>query len=228
MKPPHSLTDDQLKAYADEHLQYEFDMLTWSAAILGFLAAFRESGALPWAINNGLLNTFAIHARNLIDFLYSRSRGKDRASDVIVEDYIQEDTLPGLLPTMSPLLEETLTKANKQVAHLTKERVEYGRSGKEWKFIEVAKEIRNAFAAIAPHLPASKVSDALRRKLLQRNVEIPVVDILLKNDHRGRPIGVCLSLRATPAGDAIDCWFRRFIRGRLTSRPLGRSVHIPL
>jgi len=74
MKPPNSLSDIQLLQYADEHLQYEIDMLIWSAGILAFLAKHTGEGYLPWAINNGLLNSYALHARNLINFLYSQSK----------------------------------------------------------------------------------------------------------------------------------------------------------
>lgn len=201
MKSPHSLTDDELKAYADEHLQYEVDMLIWSAGVLAFLTAYRDKGYLPWAINNGLLNTFAVHARNLIDFLYSRSRGKDLATDIVIEDYVDESTVAKALPAISPLLEEVLTKANKQAAHLTRERIEYEKGGKEWKFIEVVKHVLQALASIAPHIPSSRISDGLRQKLSRTQVEIPIVDISLKNAPDGHPVGVCLLLRLVQTGD---------------------------
>lgn len=201
MKPPHSLTDDELKAYAEEHLQYEVDMLIWSAGVLAFLAIYRDKGYLPWVINNGLLNTFAVHARNLIDFVYSRSRGKDFATDIVIEDYVDEDTVAKALPAISPLLENILTKANKQVAHLTRERIEYEKAGKEWKFIEVVKHVLQALALIAPHIPSSRIGDGLRQKLSRTQVEIPVVDISLKNAPDGHPMGVCFSLRLAQTGD---------------------------
>jgi hypothetical protein len=193
MRSPYSLTDDELKAYAEEHLQYEVDMLTWSAGVLAFLASHKDKGALPLVINNGLLNTFGVHARTLIDFIYSRSRKSDHPSDIIIEDFIDEATLKNNLSGISPLLNKTLHKANKQIAHLTINRIEYGEVGKEWKFIEVAQHICQALASIAPCIPSSRISDNLKQKI-SRQLEIPKVDISIKNAPDGRPIGVCFSL----------------------------------
>jgi hypothetical protein len=195
MKTPYSLPDDNLKDYAEKHLQYEVDMLTWSAGILAFLAKQNNAGQLPWAINNGLLNTFAVHARNLIYFLYSRSKGKDYSTDLILQDYVDESDISSHLTPISPLLEEALIKANKQVAHLSMERIDYETTGKHWKFIEVTEHIRQSFASIIPYIPALKMNSELREKLSIPNVTIPVVDITMKNAPNGHPIGVCFSLR---------------------------------
>jgi hypothetical protein len=195
VKLPHSLTDAELKAYADEHLQYEVDMFIWSAGIVAFLASYKDKGHLPWAINNSLLNTFATHARNLIDFLYSRSRKKDYDTDIVIQDYVEPDVLEKILPKISSLLEETLVKANKQVAHLTIERIEYEKAGKEWKFIEVVKHVCQAFASIASHIPDSKISAELKQKLSRTQIEIPIVDVSIINAPDSHPIGVSLSFR---------------------------------
>jgi hypothetical protein len=195
MKLPNRLPDDDLKDYAEKHLQYEVDMLTWSAGILAFLARQNNKGYLSWTINNGLLNTFAIHARNLIDFLYSRSRGKDYPTDIIIQDYASDSDVSSHLIGISPLLEEALIKANKQVAHLSMERIDYENTGKEWKFIEVSKHIRQSLASIAPYIPASKMSLGLREKLSVSDIKIPVVDITVKDAPNGHPIGVSFSLR---------------------------------
>lgn len=73
MKPTHTRTDAQLNAYAEEHVQYEFDMLMWSTTVLVALAPHQHKGFLPWAVHNGLLNTFAVHARNLVTFCTRRT-----------------------------------------------------------------------------------------------------------------------------------------------------------
>lgn len=195
MKYPHSLSDDDLKDYAEKHLQDEVEMLTWSVGILAFLAKKKNVSPLPWALSNGVLNTFAIHARNLIEFLYSRLKGKDFTTDIIIQDYVDERDISLHLITISPLLEEALIKANKQVAHLSMERIDYERLGKRWKFIEVIGHIRHAFASIAPYIPSQKMSKKLRDKLSASSVEVPVVDIITTNLPCGQQIGICFSLR---------------------------------
>lgn len=204
MKPPHSLTDTELLQYADEHLQYEVDMLTWSASILAFLVAHKEEGYLPWAMNNGLLSSFALHARNLVNFLFSRTKGKDRSTDVIVEDYVDSGIGVSSLVSMTPLLEEALTKANKQAAHLTLERIQYEQAGKEWEFIELTKQIRVSLSSVIPHIPRSRMSDSLRQKLGQPDIRIPIVDIKITKSPTGAHVGVSFSLRIGPDGKTIE------------------------
>jgi len=195
VKPPHSLTDGELKAYAEEHLQYEVDMLTWAAGTLAFFAPHKDKGLIPWTINNALVESFASHARNLIDFLYSRSCRKDYDTDIVIQDYVAADVLAEVLPEISTLLYEALIKANKQVAHLTLDRIKYEKAGKEWEFIEIVRHIYQAFASIAPHIPNSKISDELRQKLSKTQVVIHIVDVSIINAPDSRPIGVSLSFR---------------------------------
>lgn len=204
MKPPNSLSDSELKQYADEHIQYEIDMLIWSTGILAFLAAKKAEGYLPWAINNGLLNTYSLHARNLINFLYSRSKGTDYPTDIILEDYVHADAISNSLPEITPHLEEALTKANKQAAHLSTNRIQYEQSGKEWLFIELSKQILVAFAPIAPHIPKSRISESLGRKLTQLDFRIPIVDIEIGQSESSDPVSVTFSLRISRDGKAIE------------------------
>jgi hypothetical protein len=195
MRPPNVLSENDLKSYADEHLQYEVNMLTMSVGILAYLGIHNNTSPIPWVINNGILNTCAMHARNLIDFLYSRSKGRDFPTDIIIQDYVTEDDISRYLVPISPLLDEALTKANKQVAHLSVERIDYERAGKEWKFVDVMGHIRKAFASIAPHIPPTKMSPELREKLSQTVVAVPVVEIVELKSVNGEQIGVSFSLR---------------------------------
>jgi hypothetical protein len=203
MKQPHSLPDQDLKEYAETHLQYEFDMLTASAGILAYLAQQDNKDYLPWALSNALLNTFAMHGRNLVDFLYARSKGRDHPTDIIIQDYVEESYLNAHLPSISPLLDEVLTKANKQVAHLTIERINYEGSGKAWQFLEVARQIRRSLASISSSVPESRLSQALRAKLAAGGLSIPVVEITRTTAPDGTAIGVCFSVRQQSPSSAI-------------------------
>lgn len=78
MKPPISLNDDQLKEYSNHHLKYELDMLIWTTGILSTLGAVKKQSPIPMTLNNAIINSYSMHARNLIDFLYLRSLGGDR------------------------------------------------------------------------------------------------------------------------------------------------------
>lgn len=184
MKPPHTLTDSALVDYADDHLQYEFDMLAFSTGILVSLASNNKDGFLSMTIKNGLLNSYSLHARNLINFLFSHSQGHDRPTDIIIEDYLEKGDLVRSYISISPLLDEALIKSNKQVAHLTMERIQYEQAGKEWKFIELNKQIYKALNMIIPHVPENRLSKDLRQKFCQNSFHFPIVDIDAVNSRR--------------------------------------------
>ena len=216
MRDPYSLTDDELKLYARVHLQYEVDMLTMTTGMLLALArqTAKQSPA-HWLVRNALLNTFAIHSRNLIDFLYLGPK-KSRPTDVILEDYLDEESLnlPRVLPT---LLQDAVRKASKQAAHLTRDRIEYETAGKEWKFLEIAMAILLALAKIAPRIPDSRVDAALRNKLSRLPIVIPPAQISLEDFYGDQPRSICLSLGLDPSmqtktvGDTVFIEMRRVI-----------------
>ena len=201
MKPPHALSDRELTDYAEEHIQYEIDMLTWTASILAFLSAKPNNAGLPVTVANGLLNSFALHARNLTNFLYSRTRANDHPTDIILEDYVDPQLISGHLPPITPLLEEALTKASKQAAHLSMDRMtEYEQKGKVWSFIPISKDILNALAAIAPHIPASRISHSLRLKMARSAFIMPIVDVSYGTFPGGLDKAMTMSLRIAPDG----------------------------
>jgi len=199
MKPPNSLTDEDLLAYADRHLKYEIDMLIWAAGIMRTLAPVRDQGLLAWACNNALLNSFSMHARNLIDFLYLCSLGKDRPTDIIVQDYIDDRTLSKHLPQMTCPLQEAKRKADKQVAHLTLDRIQYQKSGKEWPFGQMAVDIMEAFRAIAPDFPETRSSDSFRGLISRPRLIIPPVTTTPTYSREGLPTGITFQITLTKA-----------------------------
>ena len=163
MKPPKSLTDGELIKYADDHISYEINMLAWTASFLIGMSRSNLSGPLATAVRNSFLDDFAIHARNLVDFFYKRDTGKDKKSDIVVQDYIDEAKLKGTLPAMTPALAVVNKKANKQVAHLTLERIDYEEQGKGWDFGQIAIDAMKAFNAIAHLFPPTKTSESFRQ-----------------------------------------------------------------
>ena len=151
---------------------------------------------MPWTLVNGLLNTFAIHSRNLIDFLYSRREGKDYPTDIIIDDFVDGEVIENHLAPISESLKEARVKANKQATHLTVDRIEYEKAGKEWKFIAIAEEIKRAFSSIAPHISNSRVSETLRMKLSEPRLSIPLMHVSTVLGKGGAKVGISLSLQA--------------------------------
>jgi len=121
------------------------------------------------------LTPSSIHARNLIDFLYSRSLNADFSTDVIVEDYIDSTTLASHLPPITELLREAKTKANKQVSHLTKDRLEFEMAGKGWQFMRIYTNIMQAFLRISTLFPSQRVTQRFLDQITQKAVAFPEI-----------------------------------------------------
>lgn len=194
MKAPYSIADKELKDYSDQHLKYELDMLIWCTGLLLPLIDVKGNGYIPWAVNNAVMNSYSIHARNLIDFLYLRSLGKDRKTDIIVEDFIEPSKLAENLPPISPLLEETKRKADKQVAHLTTDRIQFEEKGKEWKFVEIAFKILNTFNKISTLFPPERTGDTFFSLISNKQLIVPLVKAEVVQNKQFTYIGVTMRL----------------------------------
>jgi len=158
-----NLTDEVALQYSELHICYELDMLQWSTVALLNMNP-DPGGNVPSLIfsKNALLETFAIHSRNLIDFLYPPN--KVRKTDVTIKDYIN-DKANLKIPECQKPLDEARTKANKQVAHLTTDRIDYEITGKEWGFLDIYNAIIDQFTAYKPHLVASRISPMVIERL---------------------------------------------------------------
>ena len=80
---------------------------------------------------------FGLHLRNLIEFFYPSS---PHADDVLAVDYVANwDTKR---PAITPLLESARARANKELHHLTAQRIAGRPSHKEWDFDRVGQELK--------------------------------------------------------------------------------------
>lgn len=136
-----------------EHLFYEFWMFN-------SLAQAMASGVFgQGALNNAALESFTLHARALLDFLYAE---KPQADDVIAEDYFDE---PSQWLTVRPEKTETLKvihkRVGKEVAHLTYARLEVTAETKQWLFIQIANEINSAFDAFLKNVAENRLGSSL-------------------------------------------------------------------
>jgi hypothetical protein len=122
---------------ASRHLHYEITM--FHAAAEGLRCGLFGNGP----ITNVLLESFAVHVRNLIDFLYSE---QPRADDVVAEDFVAETLQwPQIRPTMSDVLLRAKRRADKEIAHLTYTRLAVTSDAKPWPFVQIFGEITSVF-----------------------------------------------------------------------------------
>jgi hypothetical protein len=136
---------DRLRRFADEHLLYEAGMLY--EITIKLMNRHHEDDPV---VENALLESFGVHARNLIDFLWL---GKPmKATDAIAADY----TVDWRAPTMSEQLSRVKDRVGKEMVHLSYNRLDV--DGKGWQVLGIGPEITAAFGAFAASVPADRVS----------------------------------------------------------------------
>jgi hypothetical protein len=124
-------SDQQLLDFSEEHLMYELNMLRWLAdAIPNTPKGFQLSA---------YLESFAIHLRGLIDFLYTDPKDA-KPDDVIAGDFFDAPGAwkPGVL---SASLDAARTRANKEVGHITFKRKAGMDPSKPWPVGDLFNEI---------------------------------------------------------------------------------------
>lgn len=159
-----NLTDEDAYQYSEQHICYELDMLQWSTiALLKIIPDTNGTDPNLIFCKNALLETFAIHSRNLIDFLYPPE--KVHKTDVTIRNYVDEKGHQQI-QKRNDLLEEAKTKANKQVAHLTTDRITYEKEGKGWCFLNIYNAIIDQFISYKPYFISSRLSPLVIEKLV--------------------------------------------------------------
>jgi len=125
------ILDEAKKKKAVEHIVYEIMMFNGTSIKL-------HSGIQDQFEINTLLESFAVHSRNLFDFFYTENRYKD---DILANDFIIKKKEFKSKRTKKRILENLTNKANKQIAHLTYSRNNYNRSTKGWSVSAITKNM---------------------------------------------------------------------------------------
>ena len=114
-----------------EHLRYEIAML-WACG-----TEIRRGG-YPWAASNSLVESFALHARNVVDFFFTEPVG----DDVVARHFFRDETAWAGIRTAIPATLATAKKrANKEVSHLTYSRLAVSPNDKPWPVEEIVREV---------------------------------------------------------------------------------------
>jgi len=139
--PARPFTDAYLLAYSSEHLAYEVDMF-FGMVELRLRPSFPSLlsvSADPIRLNNALIESFVVHFRNIIDFLYV---DRPRPTDVVASDFFDPAAWESRRPPLSGTLDTARRRANKELAHLTTDRIPGAPSEKIWDFDGLANELR--------------------------------------------------------------------------------------
>lgn len=141
-------SQDQLQR-ASDHLHYEI----WMFKSLAYGLASGISG--QGVINNALLESFTIHARILLDFLYAEQPKKD---DVIAEDFFDDPKQwLNVRSKKSEKVKFVHKRVGKEIAHLTYARQDVTPETKPWPFIEIANEVNDVFTCFLHLIPLERL-----------------------------------------------------------------------
>lgn len=142
-------TDQQLLDFSKEHLLYELNIFQW---LVDAIPKTQNSFQL-----SAYLESFTVHLRALIDFLYGRPR---RDGDVVAGDFFDKpgSWISGAVPK---ILDDARTRMNKEVGHITIDRKTGMDPAKPW-------EVDRLFNEILPVL--KKFASSASPKKLQADV----------------------------------------------------------
>lgn len=144
-------TDQQLLDYSEEHLLYELHIFRWVAENLppdkGFLLS-------------ALLESFAIHLRNLTDFFYTRPEDA-RNDDLVAADFFDSPSAwnPGAIPKS---LNDARERGNKEVSHITYKRKGSMDPTKPWPVADLFNEVHAVAEEFAAGASSKKLHPSVK------------------------------------------------------------------
>jgi hypothetical protein len=137
-----------LRRFAEEHLLYEAGML-YDVTVKLLNRHHKDDPILE----NALLESFGIHSRNLIDFLWLDKPMKP--TDTIASDYFEN----WKAPEMSERLSKVKGRVGKEMVHLSYNRLDVSEDEKGWQIVGIGPEITAAFGAFVAAVPSDRVPE---------------------------------------------------------------------
>ena len=147
-------SDDELRKVSDD-LFYEIRMFECVAK--GMALGITGEGV----INNAFLESFGIHARNLLDFLYAERPQHD---DVVAEDWFSSDVKwHQIRPVKSEALKKVHKRVAKELAHLTYARLCVTPETKTRPFIDIFNDIRKVLDVFLDSVPEDRFGNRCKK-----------------------------------------------------------------
>lgn len=136
------------------HLAYEIQMLNETGRVLSTFKA-DETNDRERVIQNALIESFALHARSVLAFLYPEN---PRSDDVVADDFFGDPSeWRKKRPPMTDLLKTVHRRVGQEVAHLTYARAAITDEQRRWPFVKIAVDIDSALREFANLLPADLI-----------------------------------------------------------------------
>jgi hypothetical protein len=112
-------------------------------------------GQRQLGIHNALVESFTVHARVLLNVFYPAKPWPD---DVLAKDFLDDPgTWEHSRPPLSPLLADVERRVGKEVAHLTYARLAVTPEQKQWRYHELARDMRVVVVTFINLVPSSRL-----------------------------------------------------------------------
>lgn len=146
-------SEEVLKEFAEEHLSYEVNMLINSAHLLS------QPNNQQFVVN-AFLESFTIHLRALIDFIWEPSN--TRKDDAIASDFFKsKDQWEKIRPEFPKELEPTRSRIGKEIAHLTYSRMNVTPDIKGWNIEEMTQTLLHVLKVFIENADKTRIGNAL-------------------------------------------------------------------
>ncbi len=159
---PKDISPDRLRGWAEEHLMYEVNTLVYATVELGNTPEQRS------ARENTLLESFAVHARCLNDFLW-HDRGDRQPRDAFAADFCAPGDWERVrhdLPQAALEDVRNRRRFGREIMHLTYDRIDGDGEDKRWPCGAVVLEVAGALREFATRSLADRLDPASRESLL--------------------------------------------------------------
>lgn len=158
------LSDPELLAYSREHLRYELWMFLRLGQYLPEVPSYQNEQEKVFG--NALIESFVVHLRNLIGFLYP---DKVASLDVIAEDYFTDAEIwEQIRPQISRSLQEARDRAHREIAHLTTARISGTPPKKAWPIQALVAELKVLMKLFSDHASSQRLHPAVRDLLSRK------------------------------------------------------------
>jgi hypothetical protein len=158
-------TPDELRRISED-LHYEVQML------LGSAQGLDPETTAEGTLHNALVESFAIHLRNMLDFLWP-DKPKRKSDWVIAADFFSSPSdWEKLRPEISQLLVVSRVRAAKEIAHLTYARLAVDPEQKDWDVRQIANEVTRVVEKFIRHVPMQFLGPKCTD--LKANIRVPL------------------------------------------------------
>ena len=153
---PKTLSNDDLWKYSDEHVTYEVERFFWLAGLLAdpLMPLSAPSMEDVRRLNHALIEAFALHLRNLLEFLYENKVG----DHIIAAQFCDPGVWKRERGAKTPTLKNAWGRANTEIAHLTDKRKFGYPPEKEWPVKKIADEIKPLIQRLSAKALPSRLS----------------------------------------------------------------------